>query len=235
MAWANSRQQTVHQEQPLKPQEVLIAQQEQTPPVETAPILSEPALAEVKPQLTQIEIEPVGFTKSVAQETALKEPPIKALKEPSAHPTGKLKDLFAGTMRQVKTLDEKLTGRSSNSTPAPEQPGQPDELNVEPQAVTAETSTHDSQSEALDQRQPINAAKEQGSGTARKLKNLFVRSKRASSAAPAMVEKSTQATPPEATQPSEQASGDQAAPMIAGANKKMPVQLKNLFRKFKRN
>ena len=113
-------------------------------------------------------------------------------------------------MRQVKTLDEKLTGRS-NSTPATEQHVQPDELNVEPHAVTVETRSHDSRSGVLDQRQPIHAAKEQGSGTAGKLKNLFVRSKRGSSAMPAMAEKSTQATPPETTPPSEQSSGDQAA------------------------
>ena len=62
LAWANSQQQPVHQEQTLKPQEVLIAQQEQAPPVKTAPILPEPALAEVKPQPAQIEIEPVGST-----------------------------------------------------------------------------------------------------------------------------------------------------------------------------
>ena len=44
---------------------------------------------------------------------------------------------------------------------------------MEPRAVTEETHSHDSQSGVVDQRQPIDAVKEQGSGTAGKLKNLF--------------------------------------------------------------
>jgi nicotinamide mononucleotide adenylyltransferase len=139
--------------------------------------------------------------------------------------SGKLKHMFGNAMQQIAKLDEKLAGEATT-----------DKMAEEPRAVLPENAREDIQPESPSaERQPSDAVvKEQSDSVTGKIRNLFGTRKSSAEEPRAAQEKQDEYETLSALAAAQQLSNNEAN-NTDGASKKIPTQLKSLFRKFQPN
>ncbi|MGJ0492713.1 hypothetical protein [Methylobacter sp.] len=139
--------------------------------------------------------------------------------------SGKLKHMFGNAMQQIAKLDEKLAGETATT----------DKTAEEPRAVLPENAREDIQPESPSaERQPSDAVKEQSDSVTGKIRNLFGPRKSPAEEPQAAQEKQDEYETLSALAAAQQLSNNEAN-NTDGASKKIPTQLKSLFRKFQPN
>jgi hypothetical protein len=147
------------------------------------------------------------------------------LEEKSPKFSGKLKHMFGNAMQQIAKLDEKLAGETATT----------DKMAEEPRAVLPENAREDIQPESPSaERQPSDAVKEQSDSVTGKIRNLFGTRKSSAEEPQAAQEKQDEYETLSALAAAQQLSNNEAN-NTDGTSKKIPTQLKSLFRKFQPN
>jgi nicotinamide mononucleotide adenylyltransferase len=185
--------------------------------VAAEPVIADQTTEEPQPVLVEsnmeiIQAEPAG---------AVSQP----LEEKSPKFSGKLKHMFGNAMQQIAKLDEKLAGETATT----------DKMAEEPRAVLPENAREDIQPESPGaERQPSDAVKEQSDSVTGKIRNLFGTRKSPAEEPRAAQEKQDEYETLSALAAAQQLSNNEAI-NTDGTSKKIPTQLKSLFRKFQPN
>ncbi|WP_027158472.1 coiled-coil domain-containing protein [Methylobacter luteus] len=185
--------------------------------VAAEPVIADQTTEEPQPVLVESNIEIIQAEPSSA---------ISQLsEEKSPKFSGKLKHMFGNAMQQIAKLDEKLAGETATT----------DKTAEEPRAVLSENAREDIQPESPSaERQPSDAVKEQSDSVTGKIRNLFGTRKSSAEESRAAQEKQDEYETLSALAAAQQLSNNEAN-NTDGANKKIPTQLKSLFRKFQPN
>lgn len=185
--------------------------------VAAEPVIADQITEEPQPVLVESNMEIIQAEPS----SAVSQP----LEEKSPKFSGKLKHMFGNAMQQIAKLDEKLAGETATT----------DKMAEESRAVLPENAREDIQPESPSaERQPSDAVKEQSDSVTGKIRNLFGTRKSPAEEPRAAQEKQDEYETLSALAAAQQLSNNEAN-NTDGTSKKIPTQLKSLFRKFQPN